>query len=212
MNISNLRKEYRLKELSRHSLASNPIDQFQLWLHEAITAEIVEPTAFSLATSLPSGAPACRMVLLKYADEKGLVFFTNLQSRKARELELNPQAAALFWWRDLERQALVEGQVERVSKELCAGYFAKRPRTSQLGAWSSSAQGKILANRQELQKNFTYYDQLYKDQEIPLPPFWGGFRIVPARFEFWQGRESRLHDRFQYTQKDADWLIDRLAP
>jgi pyridoxamine 5'-phosphate oxidase len=211
MNIDHLRQEYRLRELSRQALALHPTEQFQLWLQEAITVQIVEPNAFSLATSSPSGQPACRMVLLKYFDEKGLIFFTNLKSRKAQEIAANPSVAALFWWTELERQVTIEGKAERVSQDIVEAYFVRRPRPSQIGAWASH-QDSILPDRQTLVAAFSHFERLYADKEVPPPPFWGGFRIVPSRFEFWQGRESRLHDRFQYVLEGSAWKIDRLSP
>lgn len=211
MNISDLRKEYRLRALTRESLSKEPVEQFRIWLAEAIKAEIIEPTAMALATCDAAGHPYCRMVLLKHFDKQGFTFFTNLESRKARQLKEMPVAAATFWWRDLERQVLLEGKVERVSNEEAASYFAKRPRQSQLGAWASK-QSSVVDSRRALEVEFERFENKFKNKEIPLPPFWGGFRIVPERFEFWQGRESRLHDRFRYEWEDGDWKIDRLAP
>lgn len=211
MNIHDMRVDYRLKKLSRNSLNQDPFTQFKDWLEEAVRSQLIEPNAMSLATSAKSGKPSCRTVLLKGFDTRGFMFFTNLESRKARELNENPQASAIFWWRDLERQVLLEGSVETVSQEESSLYFARRPRASQLSAWASH-QDAVIASRQLLEEQYRQMDERFRDQSVPKPPFWGGFRLVPERFEFWQGRADRLHDRFQYVLEEGVWKIDRLSP
>ncbi len=206
-----MRVDYRLKKLSRNSLNQDPFTQFKDWLEEAVRSQLIEPNAMSLATSAKSGKPSCRTVLLKGFDTRGFMFFTNLESRKARELNENPQASAIFWWRDLERQVLLEGSVETVSQEESSLYFARRPRASQLSAWASH-QDAVIASRQLLEEQYRQMDERFRDQSVPKPPFWGGFRLVPERFEFWQGRADRLHDRFQYVLEEGVWKIDRLSP
>ncbi len=206
-----MRLDYRLKKLSKNSLNQDPFTQFKDWLEEAVRSQLIEPNAMSLATSAKSGKPSCRTVLLKGFDTRGFMFFTNLESRKARELNENPQASAIFWWRDLERQVLLEGSVETVSQEESSLYFARRPRASQLSAWASH-QDAVIASRQLLEEQYRQMDERFRDQSVPKPPFWGGFRLVPERFEFWQGRADRLHDRFQYVLEEGVWKIDRLSP
>jgi pyridoxamine 5'-phosphate oxidase len=211
MDISEIRKEYLLRELSRKTLHTDPFVQFRLWLDEAIKAEIPEPTAMALATCSLGGIPSCRMVLLKEIDETGLTFFTNMESRKARDIFENPQVSALFWWRELERQVIVKGKAEVVSREQTGHYFKKRPRKSQLGSLASR-QSKVLASRKVLEEEYERLAKEYENEEVPLPPFWGGFKIVVRSFEFWQGRESRLHDRFEYHLEGNKWKIERLSP
>lgn len=195
----------------REDLAASPIDQFKIWLAEAITTEVIEPNAMALATSDTSGLPSSRMVLLKQADEKGFVFFTNLGSRKAQELSVNPNAAATIWWKELERQVNIEGSIEIVQRDDVEAYFARRPRESQIGAWASF-QDAVLVSREELEHAFVKFERKFENQLIPPPSNWGGFRIVPKAIEFWQGRSSRLHDRFKYTLREGKWIIERLSP
>lgn len=207
-----LRREYCSNPLSLENLANNPFDQFELWLSEAIKAKILEPNAMVLATASDEGAPSSRTVLLKKIDYQGLVFFTNYESRKAEQLAANTRASLTFLWKEIERQVSIEGLVEKTSREEAAEYFAKRPRASQLSAWASQ-QSRVLDSRKTLEESYARLESLYKGKEVPCPPFWGGFRVVPHRFEFWQGHLNRLHDRFQYTLKaNVGWHIDRLAP
>lgn len=206
-----IRKEYHGRELRRIDLALDPMEQFLHWLNEAVEEKIVEPNAMTLSTANAEGRPSSRTVLMKMADQKGLVFFTNYESRKARELSRNPYASAAFFWREMHRQIIIEGKVEKTDRELSAKYFAERPRASQISA-AISHQDHPLEGRSVLEKAYIEMDKLYKDQEIPLPHFWGGFRLMPSRFEFWQGRPNRLHDRFVYTLKDNMWIIQRLSP
>ncbi len=211
MNIHDMRLDYRLKKLSKNSLNQDPFTQFKDWLEEAVRSQLIEPNAMSLATTTKSGKPSCRTVLLKGFDTRGFMFYTNLESRKASELNENPQASAIFWWRDLERQVLLEGPVETVSQEESCLYFARRPRASQISAWASH-QDAVISSRQLLEEQYRQMDERFRDQSVPKPPFWGGFRLVPERFEFWQGRADRLHDRFQYVLEHGVWKIDRLSP
>lgn len=210
-DISSIRKEYKLHSLNEKDVNANPINQLKLWLDEAVEARIPEPTAMALATSTPTGRPSIRMVLLKEIDDKGLVFFTNYESYKARQLEGNPFAAVLFFWPDLERQVRIEGVVEKVSIEESDKYFAERPEGSKIGAWASE-QSSVIPSRLYLELKTAEYYNNYKNREIPRPDNWGGYRIIPSMFEFWQGRESRLHDRIRYQLNNKNWLIERLAP
>jgi len=210
-NISNPRNTYSLKELSEESVSSNPIEQFTIWMNEAIESKLLEPNAMILATASKKGIPSARTVLLKGFDEKGFVFYTNYKSSKARDLDENPNAALLFLWAELERQIRISGKVVQVSREVSENYFHSRSREHQLGAWASW-QSRVLENRNELEKRFEEMKKRFEDKEIPLPPFWGGYRVIPNRIEFWQGRESRLHDRICYTLIDGKWKIERLSP
>jgi len=210
-DIDKLRKEYRLQTLRRKNLADDPLSQFHHWFEEVIQCDILEPNAFALSTADSSGCPSCRTVLMKDFTEEGLYFFTNYESRKSRELGGNSRASALFLWKELERQVLIEGIVEKTSREVSEKYFAMRPRKSRIGAWAS-IQDVVLSSRQVLEQEFARYEKLYPGDDIPLPPNWGGFCIKPYAFEFWQGRESRLHDRFRYVLENGLWKIERLSP
>lgn len=212
MEIFDLRNEYRLAALDEDTLLRDPFLQFEKWMEEAIKAQLREPNAMVVSTADKHGAPSARTVLLKLYDRRGLVFFTNYNSRKSREIGENPQVALLFPWLDLERQVIVMGKAEKVSAAESMKYFASRPRGSQLGAWSSE-QSSVVSSRQLLMMQFEKMKEKFKHGEIPLPDFWGGYRVIPHRFEFWQGRENRLHDRFEFTlQVGGDWKIERLAP
>ncbi|MDX2133993.1 MAG: pyridoxamine 5'-phosphate oxidase [Saprospiraceae bacterium] len=212
MNIADLRRSYSLETLSEHNVPDNPFQQFTHWFEEALRAHLYEPNAMALATANAQGAPSVRMVLLKGFDESGMVFYTNYESRKGGELDENPQAALLFWWAELERQVRIEGRISRVDPEESLAYFQSRPRESQLGAWASP-QSRPIAAREVIEQNMAELESRFADQEaLPLPPNWGGFRLVPAVFEFWQGRENRLHDRIVYTRTDAGWHTGRIAP
>ncbi len=199
-------------KLDRQDLHSSPFRQFENWFQTATEAGLHEPNAMSLATASATGTPSVRTVLLKVWDEGGFVFFTNYGSRKAKELTENPHAALLFYWQTLERQVRIEGTVSTVSTAESLKYFASRPRGSQLGAWCS-AQSSAISSRSLLEAKLAEMKQKFRDGEIPLPSFWGGFRVVPNRFEFWQAGDHRLHDRFVYEPADGDsWTIQRLAP
>ena len=212
MDLSALREEYTRNGLTRKELDPNPLKQFEKWFQQAFQAELPEPNAMSLATVSAAGEPSIRTVLLKYFDEKGLVFFTNYESRKAQEMSDNPNVALLFLWLPLERQVKIQGTAARISTAESLAYFTSRPRGSQLGAWCS-AQSSIISSRQLLEMKFEELKNKFQHGKIPLPSFWGGYRVTPRRFEFWQGRPNRLHDRFSYTVTDNQtWEIHRLAP
>jgi len=208
-DLSNLRKEYLKSGIVKDDLKSNPIEQFSLWFDQAIEANIIEPSAMSLATS--DDYIGIRTVLLKFFDDKGFVFFTNYESKKSKQLQNNPQAALLFPWLALERQVKIIGSVEKITKLESLKYFSSRPKDSQIGAWSSQQSSKI-SSRAILVDQFAVMKKKFANGEIPLPEFWGGYRVVPESIEFWQGRESRLHDRLIYERKDNGWDISRLSP
>ena len=201
-----------LESLDENLIDRNPISQFQSWFDDAIAAEGPMPDAMSLATVTPDGRPTSRMVLLKQVDDDGFVFFTNYQSSKARQLEINPYAALVFYWPQFERQVRVEGKVEKTSAEESAAYFKTRPRESQIGAWASP-QSDVISAREILEQRAHELSEQYCDREIDCPAHWGGFRLKPDRIEFWKGRVGRLHDRILYElQPDETWTIKRLAP
>lgn len=206
-----MRKEYRLHRLDLPDLSPSPFDQFRKWFDEARKGQVLEPNAFALATATMKGIPSCRTVLMKEFTEEGLLFFTNLESRKGQELALNPHAAATFWWKELERQVFIEGWVAPVDHSVAEKYFAKRPRGSQIGAWASHQDAQVN-NRKELENSFEKMEKEYLNKPIPCPPYWGGFIIIPTSFEFWQGRENRLHDRIRYTFHHEAWAIKRISP
>ncbi|WP_319588573.1 pyridoxamine 5'-phosphate oxidase [uncultured Desulfobulbus sp.] len=211
MDIKGLRKEYANPVLSRDMLASDPFHQFERWFDEACKAELPEPNAMALATVGTDGQPTLRTVLLKLFDQNGFVFFTNYSSRKAEQIQENQNVALLFPWIKLARQVAITGIAEKVSTAESARYFASRPRESQLGAWISK-QSSILNSRQLLMMELDKIKSKFFKGEIPLPDFWGGYRVRPITVEFWQGQTSRLHDRFIYRLKDNNWTIERLAP
>ena len=211
MSIADLRRDYRSHVLVESEATADPLVQFRQWFDEAIRAELLEPNAMTLATVAPDGSPAARIVLLKGLDDTGFVFFTNYESAKGRQLAHQPRACLLFFWGELERQVRITGQVERLPEEESLAYFRSRPRGSQLGAWASP-QSRVIASRDELDAQLTQLEARYADADIPLPPFWGGYRVIPAAVEFWQGRPSRLHDRLLYTRAGGEWSRVRLAP
>ena len=189
----------------------DPISFFDDWLKEAEKSGIVLPESMCVSTATSEGRPSSRMVLLKEADEQGFVFFTNYGSRKAAELEQNKHAALLFHWNMLQRQVRIEGRIERVSHEESEAYFHSRGRGSQIGAWASK-QSQSLENRQSLVDSVKYYEEKFSGKTVPLPEFWGGYRVIPETIEFWQGKADRLHDRYVYTKSGNDWVISRLNP
>jgi pyridoxamine 5'-phosphate oxidase len=199
-----------VEELKKPTVDKNPVKQFAKWYKTVLKSGLKEPTAMTLATASKGGVPSARTVLLKGYDEKGFLFFTNYGSRKGRELSENPFAELLFYWMDLRKQVRISGRVEKVSKEESEKYFKTRPLNSQIGAWVSR-QSEIIPDRKFLEEKYKEYSEKYKE-DVPLPPFWGGFRLIPERFEFWQGRENRLHDRICYLKKNGEWEIMRLAP
>lgn len=212
MDLSDFRKEYSAKGLHRSDLASDPMQQFTHWFQQAIELQVHEPNAMSLATVDDHGAPLLRTVLLKYFDANGFVFFTNYESRKARHIAANPHVSLLFPWITLERQVIIQGRAEKISAAESLKYFTSRPRDSQLGAWVSQ-QSSVINSRKLLMQKLHEISEKFKHGEIPLPSFWGGFRIVPHTIEFWQGGPARIHDRFLYTQQaDGAWNIERLSP
>ena len=208
-DLSNLRKEYLQSGIIKEDLSQNPIEQFSLWFSQAMEADIIEPSAMSLATS--DDSIGIRTVLLKYYDERGFVFFTNYESKKSKQIQNNPQAAILFPWLALERQVKIIGSVEKITKLESFKYFSSRPKDSQLGAWSSQQSSKI-SSRSVLAEQFASMKKKFSSGEIPLPDFWGGYRVIPKSIEFWQGRENRLHDRFIYELSSGQWTISRLSP
>ena len=210
-NLADLRRDYSLQELSESLVSPDPFVQFANWFDEYLNSAPLEPSAFTLATVRDDGSPASRVVLLKGFDSRGFVFFTNYESRKGRHLEGNPASALHFFWPELERQVNVEGRAERTSREESEAYFATRPRASQIGAWASK-QSELLSCREDLEAQVEEIRTRFDGQDVPCPPFWGGYRVVPARFEFWQGRPSRLHDRICYDLAGDRWNISRLSP
>ena len=212
MNIADMRQQYSTVGITREELHDDPVEQFRAWFDQACQSGLHEPNAMSLATAWRDGRPLVRTVLLKQFDARGFVFFTNFESRKAQQLAENPRAALLFPWVALERQVMIAGAVERVSIADATAYFITRPVGSQLAAWASP-QSTVLTSRQMLEMKWEEMKRKFADGKIPLPSFWGGYRVIPESFEFWQGRANRLHDRFQYTRDgDARWRIERLAP
>ena len=211
MDVSALRREYLRDGLSRADLDPDPIAQFNRWFAIARQTPMPDPTAMLLATVDASGQPSLRTVLLKYFDNDGFVFFTNYGSAKAKDIALNPKVCLSFPWLELERQVHVRGRAAKISAVESAKYFLSRPKDSQLAAWVSS-QSHPLSSRQLLMRQFQDMKAKIGQGEVPVPSFWGGFRVRPETIEFWQGRENRLHDRFLYRRNDDDWTIERLAP
>jgi pyridoxamine 5'-phosphate oxidase len=211
MEIDQWRREYLSGGLRRGDLQPNPLDQFRKWLKEAVAANLSDPSAMCLATVDASGQPSQRIVLLKGFDRRGFVFYTNFNSRKARDIAANPKVSLHFPWQMLERQVIVYGRVEQLTQEESRSYFRTRPRDSQLAAWASRQSGAIQS-RQQLLHQFDAVKEKFADQQVPLPDFWGGYRVLPQAIEFWQGGGSRLHDRFMYRLENKNWIIERLAP
>ncbi len=212
LDLQSLRREYLRGGLNLEDLSANPIDQFEIWMEQAVQAEIADPTAMVVATASPDGQPSQRIVLLKGLDEQGFVFYTNRTSRKGRELAENPKASLHFPWHVLERQVDVCGRVESLTREESEAYFRSRPKESQISAWASH-QSRPIDSREALLTHARELEKRFEGSEIPLPEFWGGYRVIPHQVEFWQGGAHRLHDRFEYNlQPDGNWTIDRLEP
>lgn len=209
--LYDLRKEYTKAALDEKKVSTSPLEQFALWFEEAKNSGLTEPNAMVLATAAKDGRPSARVVLLKEFTDNGFVFFTNYESRKGNELEENPFASLLFFWADLERQIRIEGKVEKISQKESEDYFKTRPLKSRIGAWASK-QSSVIKSREDVVKKFLLYSAKFSLTGVPLPEFWGGYILKPDTFEFWQGRESRLHDRIRYRLYDCQWIIERLSP
>lgn len=211
MDLNAIRRDYLSDGLRRNNLNDNPLSQFELWMSHAIAAKIPDPTAMTIATVNADGEPSQRIVLLKQVDEAGFVFYTNYGSRKARDIGQNANVSLHFPWHFMERQVKVNGIARKVTESESLAYFLSRPYDSQLSAWASE-QSHTVSSRHMLEIQFARMKEKFQQGKVPLPDFWGGFRVEPYRFEFWQGGANRLHDCFEYNKKDSDWVIARLAP
>jgi pyridoxamine 5'-phosphate oxidase len=211
MTLGDLRREYAHARLDEKDVSHDPIVEFARWFAQAQEARVAEPNAMTLATATSGAAPSARLVLLKAFDERGFIFFTDYRSRKGQELEENPRAALVFYWGELERQVRITGTVERTTVEESEAYFRTRPLGSRLGAWVSH-QSLVIPSRAQLERGLKEVEARFPDGNIPLPPHWGGYRVRPEVIEFWQGRESRLHDRIRYVRTGESWRIERLSP
>jgi pyridoxamine 5'-phosphate oxidase len=211
LSLGDLRRDYTLARLDETSVSPDPLIEFGRWFEEALKAEARDPNAMTLATANAEGAPSARIVLLKGFDERGFVFFTDYRSRKGAELAENPRAALVFYWPELERQVRITGGTMQTDRQESEEYFRSRPRGSRLGAWISH-QSQVIAGRQQLDERVPELERRYPGDDVPLPPYWGGFRLRPDSIEFWQGRSSRLHDRIRYGRNGESWRIERLSP
>ncbi|MEU5152242.1 MULTISPECIES: pyridoxamine 5'-phosphate oxidase [Streptomyces] len=207
-----MRKQYRSEIVHEESLAGEPMEQFARWFQQAADSHLFEPNAMVVSTATPDGRPSSRTVLLKQFDSRGFVFFTNYASRKGRELAENPQVALLFPWHPIARQVIVTGTAARIGRDETAAYFRSRPHGSQLGAWASE-QSSVIGSRAELDRRYAELAERYPEgEQVPVPPEWGGLRVVPQEVEFWQGHENRLHDRLHYVLEGEKWRLERLCP
>jgi pyridoxamine 5'-phosphate oxidase len=211
MSIADLRREYARARLDEAAVSADPVVEFAHWFDDALKAQVVEPNAMTLATVSGDGTPSARVVLLKGFDERGFVFFTDYRSQKGQELDRNPRAALVLYWPELERQVRITGSTETIAREESEAYFRTRPRPSRISAWVSE-QSRVIASRQVLDDRVPDMEKRFSGNEVPLPPYWGGYRVSPETMEFWQGRESRLHDRIRYVREGARWRIERLSP
>jgi pyridoxamine 5'-phosphate oxidase len=209
--ISGIRRDYLLTELNESTVFNDPFKQFSKWMDELLKSKTIDPSAMILATANKDGIPGVRVVLLKGYDKEGFTFYTNFESSKGRDLIENPNASILFFWREFERQIRISGKVKKVSKEESEEYFHSRPYESQLAAWASN-QSEVIPDRNFLDKKYEEMKVKFNNGVVPLPPHWGGFKLVADSFEFWQGRDNRLHDRISYIKEGSDWKIVRLAP
>jgi pyridoxamine 5'-phosphate oxidase len=210
-SIKNLRREYKLNKLTEETVNKNPINQLEKWFEEVLKVDLIEPNAMILATADDKANPSIRVVLVKGLSKKGFTFFTNYSSRKGNNLSKNSSASLLFFWAELERQVRIEGKIKKISKSESQKYFNTRPLESRLAAWASQ-QSSVIPDRAYLEKRFQKFEEQFKGKKIPLPSDWGGYLLVPEYFEFWQGRENRLHDRICYKRIKTSWKIFRLAP
>ena len=211
ISVADLRREYARAQLDEANVSPDPITEFARWFDEAVKAEVQEPNAMTLATASPDGTPSARIVLLKGFDQRGFVFFTDHRSQKGTELGRNPRAALVFYWPELERQVRITGTTTTVEREESDAYFRSRPRGSRISAWVSH-QSQVIGSRQQLENRVPELERKYPGDDVPLPPYWGGFRVAPGTVEFWQGRTSRLHDRIRYARDGEHWRIERLSP
>jgi len=210
-DLAALRKDYALSSLSEADVDPDPIRQFDRWFADALTAQVLEPNAMTLATATRDGVPSARIVLLKGVDARGFVFFTDYRSRKGAELSENPLAALTFLWKEIERQVRIAGAVSRVSSAESESYYRSRPLGSRLGAWASH-QSAVIPSRADLEQRLHEVTERFAAGDVPLPAHWGGFRVVPDEIEFWQGRTNRLHDRLRYRRDESGWALERLSP
>ena len=211
LDLAALRRDYALASLSETHVDADPIRQFEAWFADALVAQVLEPNAMTLATATSDGVPSARIVLLKGVDAGGFVFFTDYRSRKGAELAENPLAALVFLWKEIERQVRVSGAVSRVMAAESEAYYRSRPLGSRLGAWVSH-QSSVIASRAEIEERWQAVSHRFADGDVPLPPHWGGYRVMPDEIEFWQGRPNRLHDRLRYERTSSGWTISRLSP
>lgn len=209
--LNQIRRDFADKPLEEQSVNENPFLQFSVWFEEAVNAQLLDPYAMLISTVDEIGLPHSRVVYLRNISDEGMVFYTNYNSQKGKNISASNKIAITFFWVELERQIRIEGTVKKVSEELSDKYFAARPRESQLGAWASN-QSETIKNRAELEENLKHFTEKFKGVDVPRPPHWGGYIVEPTKFEFWQGRPSRLHDRLIYTKNNNEWVISRIAP